>query len=203
MINDLYIKASAPASISSVGATLLKTGQTTSYRTGDDGDFESGRATNFLTLLANNPFGNTNRFTSELGTQTYTNNIAIDWSTYDGATVLGYYRLLYSDNTSWNNAIDLALTKTIGGFSAWKMCNNNELSNISNYGVSASTVLNYFPFNITTNVNIWCSTTNPLNTANAYLLSIGSGDLSGASKAIGGPRYMVCRIFTVSGTTLS
>ena len=33
-----------------VGATLMKTGQTTSYRTGDDGDFEAGRATDFLLL---------------------------------------------------------------------------------------------------------------------------------------------------------
>jgi hypothetical protein len=76
-----------------VGATLMKTGQTTSYRTGDDGDLEEGRATDFFTLATNNPFGNTNRFTDELGGSTYTNNIVIDWSTYDniGGTVLGYY----------------------------------------------------------------------------------------------------------------
>ena len=49
-----------------VGATLMKTGQTTSYRTGDDGDIEAGRATDFFTLSTNNPFGNTNRFTDEL-----------------------------------------------------------------------------------------------------------------------------------------
>ena len=51
-----------------VGATLMKTGQTTSYRTGDDGDIEAGRATDFLTLEYNNPFGNTNRFTKTDGT---------------------------------------------------------------------------------------------------------------------------------------
>jgi hypothetical protein len=77
-----------------VGATLMKTGQTTSYRTGDDADTSSeGRATDFFTLASNNPFGTTARFTDELGGSTYTNNIVIDWSTYDGSTVLGYYRI--------------------------------------------------------------------------------------------------------------
>ena len=55
------VTVAAPA-----GATLMKTGQTTSYRTGDDGDLEAGRATDFFTLASNNPFGNTNRFTDEL-----------------------------------------------------------------------------------------------------------------------------------------
>jgi len=66
-----------------IGATLMKTGQTTSYRTGDDGDLEAGRETNFTTLRRRNPFANLNRFTDELGGQTYTNNIVIDWSTYE------------------------------------------------------------------------------------------------------------------------
>jgi hypothetical protein len=201
--NDLQVVLPASASPTYATARLLKTGQTISYRTGDDGDFEEGRATNFLTLLANNPFGNTNRFTSELGTQTYTNNIAIDWSTYDGVSVLGYYILILSDNVSWNTAIDLSLTKTIGGFSSWRMCNNNELGNLVNFGVTASTILNYAPFNITTNVNVWCSTTSRLNTANAFILGTASGSYSEASKAINGPRYMICRTFTVTGTTLS
>jgi hypothetical protein len=69
--------------VAPVGATLMKTGQTTSYRTGDDGDIEAGRAASFLTLGTNNPFGNTNRFTDELGGSTYTNKIAIDWCCYD------------------------------------------------------------------------------------------------------------------------
>jgi hypothetical protein len=197
---DIVLPANSPTYAS---ARLLKTGQTTSYRTGDDGDYEAGRGTDFLTLLANNPFGNTNRFTSEVGTQTYTNNIVIDWSTYDGVSVLGYYRIILSDNISWNNAIDLALTKTIGGFSSWRMCNNNELSNICNFGVTSSSLFNYTPFSITSNLNVWCSTTSPLSTTNAFILGTTSGDFSGAAKTTNGPRYIICRTFTVSGTTLS
>ena len=94
-----------------VGADLMKTGQTTSYRTGDDGDIEAGRDVDFFTLASNNPFGNTNRFTDELGGATYTNNIVIDWSTYNGTNVLGYYRRLVSSggvfDYIWNDAIDL------------------------------------------------------------------------------------------------
>jgi len=89
---DLYIKGVPPAATNRSTAKLMKTGQTTSYRTGDDGDLEAGRNTSFTVLAENNPFGNTNRFTDELGGSTYTNNIVIDWSTYDGSTVLGWRR---------------------------------------------------------------------------------------------------------------
>jgi len=82
-----YIKA-AKAALTT--AKLMKTGQTTSYRTGDDGDLERGRNVSFTVLAENNPFGNTNRFTDELGGQTYTNNIVIDLSTYDGSNVFGW-----------------------------------------------------------------------------------------------------------------
>jgi hypothetical protein len=197
------IQLAKASTLPPVGATLMKTGQTVSYRTGDDGDLEKGRATSFLVLASNNPFGNTNRFTDELGGTAYTNNIVIDWSTFDGSTVLGYYRLVYSDNSTWNTAIDLALTKTIGGFSSWKMCNRREAENIFNFGVTLSTILNYAPFNNAVNQNIWTSTTSPLNTANAYLFATLSGDFAGLLKTAGGPRYMVCRTFTVTGTTLS
>ena len=69
------------AAAAPVGATILKTGQSVSFRTGDDGDIEAGRATSFLTLASNNPFGNTNRFTDILGGQTYATAVVIDWST--------------------------------------------------------------------------------------------------------------------------
>ena len=106
MINDIYIKAKATA-VSRSTAQLMKTGQTTSYRTGDDGDIEAGRLTSFTTLAENNPFGNTNRFTDELGGTTYTKNIVIDWSTYNGTNVLGYYRIA-TVVADWNAAIDAA-----------------------------------------------------------------------------------------------
>lgn len=181
----------------SVGATLMKTGQTTSYKTGDDGDLEAGRATSFLVLASNNPFGNTNRFTDELGGSTYTKNIVIDWSTYDGSTVLGYYRIA-TVVADWNAAIDAAAALSIVGYtSGWRLPNKREMENICNYGTTF--ILNYAPFNL--NAVIWISTTYLANTAVAYTMAQSWVNLT--SKTSTGGRWMACRTFTVSGTTLT
>ena len=191
-----------PASIST--ATLMRTGQTTSYRTGDDGDYEAGRDTDFLTLEDNNPFGNTNRFTDELGGGTYANNIIIDWSTFNGSNVLGWHNQYYTDD-NWNDCIDASILKIVGTFtSGWRMSNINELSSIVNRGVTSSTVLNYPPFNITSNVNMYVSTTNWQNTAQSLYMTMSIGSVNTFLKTSGfGGRYMICRTFTVTGTTLS
>jgi hypothetical protein len=194
-----------PCPPSSVGATLMQTGQTTVYRTGDDADTRSeGRATDFFTLASNNPFGNTNRFTDELGGSTYTNNIVIDWSTYNGATVLGVYRthLITIVNTTWDTAIDDCLSLSVGTFTGgWRLWNRleacNFMKNESAYQYSYSP-LNGDPINN----SYWNSTTYFNSTPNAYrttnigeiLISLKSG-ASGTKVAV--------RTFTVTGTTLT
>lgn len=205
MSDNRYIKAVAPSSAAPVGATLLKTGQTTSYATGDDGDLEAGRDASFMVLPSNNPFGNTNRFTDVLGGQTYTLAIVIDWSTYNGTNVLGYTRNLSPTNITWSAAITGALATSIGTYtSGWRLTNINELNSIVRLGGVTSTVLNYAPFSVTTDLNVWSSTTAPFVTANAYFLgSTGNGNISNVSKSVAGCRYYACRTFTVTGTTLS
>ena len=196
MINDIYIKAKA-AAVNRSTAQLMKSGQTTSYRTGDDGNIQAGRATNFTTLAENNPFGNTNRFTDELGGTTYTKNIVIDWSTYNGSTVLGYYRIATSV-ANWNAAIDAAAALSIIGYtSGWRLPNKREMENICNYGTAF--ILNYAPFNL--NVVIWISTTYLAATTIAYALSQSWVNL--ISKTDAGGRWIACRTFTVTGTTLT
>jgi len=198
MSDNRYIKAVVTAAAASVGATLMKTGQTTSYRTGDDGDLEAGRATSFSVLASNNPFGNTNRFTDELGGTTYTKNIVIDWSTYDGATVLGYYRVVNGADVTWNTAIDSAAALSITGFtSGWRLPNKREIENVCNYQLTS--LLNYSPFNL--NNVIWVGTTYLASTTLAYTLSQSWVNLSGKS-GLGG-RWISCRNFTVTGTTLT
>jgi hypothetical protein len=200
-MRDLYVKAAAailPAISSS--ATLLKTGQTTSFRTGDDGDLESGRATSFTVLSSNNPFGNTNRFTDELGTQSYVKNIVIDWSTYNGTDVLGYYRTVSATNITWNSAIDAALALSITGFTTgWRLPNKREMENIFNYSLSFG--ISYSPFSFP-NSSIWTSTTYQASTTLAYMLSSGSW-ISLNAKTGADARWTACRTFTVTGTTLS
>lgn len=197
-MDSRYIKAVASVTPAPVGATLMKTGQTTSYRTGDDGDIEAGRATSFLVLASNNPFGNTNRFTDELGTQTYTKNIVIDWSTYNGSTVLGYYRVVNASDVTWNTAIDSAAALSIVGFTTgWRLPNKREIENVCNYQLTS--LLNYSPFNL--NNVIWVSTTYLASTTLAYTLSQSWVNLS--SKSGLGGRWIAVRNFTVTGTTLT
>jgi hypothetical protein len=198
---DIYIKA-APSSGNRSTAQLMKTGQTTSYRTGDDGDLERGRNVSFTVLAENNPFGNTNRFTDELGTQTYTKNIVIDWSTYDGSTVLGYRRTV-TNNQSWNNAIDGALAVSIAPFTTgWRMTNRNELLNL--FLLNQSNVLNYSPFNISGLNGMWTSNWFVLDSTQAYIVNPTNGLITAQSRTstLNG-NWIPCRTFTVTGTTLS
>jgi len=203
MIRDLYIKANASGGTSISTATLMKTGQTTSYRTGDDGDLEAGRATSFLVLAENNPFGNTNRFTDELGGTTYTNNIVIDWSTFNGTNVLGYKRTATNVTTGgWNNAIDTCLAISIGSFtSGWSLANCKQWENVLNREINPP--LNYTPF--TTFVFTYSSHTSSTYKPATGLYSWGVNnvgfiypkDKNETSSCL------AVRTFTVTGTTLS
>jgi hypothetical protein len=203
MSQDLYIKARAVSSRTT--AKLMKTGQTTSYITGDDGDFEAGRATNFTTLAENNPFGNTNRFTDELGGATYTNNIVIDWSTYDGSTVLGWYRINNGLDITWVLAIAGALATSIGTFTTgWRLPNIQELFSLANWSVE--NVFNYSPINLgTSTLAYWSGTTRAAASTSAHrLFNAQTTVISSIAKTTtASHRYIPCRVFTVTGTTLS
>ena len=194
-----YIKA-AKAALTT--AKLMKTGQTTSYRTGDDGDLEAGRNTSFTVLAENNPFGNTNRFTDELGGQTYTNNIVIDWSAYDGSTVLGWRRTENGVNINWNNAIDGAFALSISTFTTgWRLPNIQELFSITIW--NATYRFNYAPFNIDNTLNFWTSTTDPTLTTRAIQMTNTNYINIAVKTSTTAARYIPCRTFTVTGTTLS
>ena len=170
---------------------LNKTGQTTIYRSGDDGDTQRGKLIDFYTLSSNNPFGNTDRFTNILGGQTYANNIVVDWSTFNGSFVLCYYRVLYNDR--WSACIDYCNALIVDGFNGWSMPNRIELINIVNH--SLNNVLNYSPFNIAT--NLWTSTTLAASTANAYVLG-SNGASTTTAKTNAATRTIAVRNFTLA-----
>lgn len=202
MIQDLYIKAKAPSRST---AQLMKTGQTTSYRTGDDGDIEAGRLTSFSVLAENNPFGNTNRFTDELGGATYTNNIVIDWSTYNGSTVLGLSRAVVATGFTWDNAIDNCLAFSVGTFtSGWRLPNVREIFNLLNFANTPGTLLNYSPINLSSTGRVyWTSNTNMATTTNAWFLA-NTGGINQTTKTTSvAYTYFPVRTFTVTGTTLT
>lgn len=195
-----YIKAVATA-VSRTTAQLMKTGQTTSYYTNDDGQLQIGRSVNFTTLAENNPFGNTSRFTDTLGLQTYSNAVVIDWSTFNGSTVLGWSRTYTTEGINWNNLMNQQ-SRTIGGFTNFRMPNITQLCSIINY--QNARVLNYAPFNFDNTHSFATSTTQALATGNAYFLSNQGGAITAIAKTtlITGGSF-VCRVFTVTGTTLS
>jgi hypothetical protein len=154
-------------------AALIKTGQTVSYQSGDDGDFEAGRETSFLVLSENNPFGNTNRFTDLVGGQTYAANIVIDWSTFEKSTgkVLMWERTRQGI-VNWTTAVTNSRALTYNGWTNWRLPNVTEGLSLFNYGV-LSNPLNYSPF--TTNAldgYYWTGTTNPSNTVTALLMGM-------------------------------
>jgi hypothetical protein len=200
--NQHYVTAVIDtASFVPVGATLLKTGQTTSYATGDDGATQRGRATSFLVLSSNNPFGNTNRFTSKTGTQTYTNSVAIDWTTYNGTTVLAYY---FGDTNTraWATQLTQYQNSLIDGLRGWNLYNINEAMNIMNFSYPSSYLYNYAPFNLSRRYH-WVSTNQTGTTGIITETAAGSGaPFTTASKtnALWGIWTRVC---TVSGTTIS
>ena len=197
-MQDTYIKAQAVGG-GSVGLKLMKTDQTTTYETGDDGDLKSGRATDFFTLASNNPFSNTNRFTDELGGSTYTNNIVIDWSTYDGDEVLGYYRTAQGNNV-WNDAVSNALALSVSTFtSGWRLTNMYELTNLYKIGNRS---MNWSPINQgAANTRFWTSTTLQGYTNQPFWGSnfFGGGGVPTSQSYA----WLGCRDFTVTGTTLT
>jgi hypothetical protein len=158
-------------------ATLMRTGQTTVYRTGDDADTSSeGRDTDFFTLdsapLHNNGAAtiNTtiNRFTDELGGQTYANDIVLDWSTWNGSTLLGYSRVNIATGNNWEQAIDNSLTYSLGTFTTnWRLSNIKEIINILNYQNTRTTLLDYAPLNLSSSGRVYWSSTTIVGTTTA------------------------------------
>jgi len=188
-------------------ATIMKTGQTVSYRTGDDGDLEAGRPTDFLTLdsapLHNNGSATlnttTNRFTDILGGQTYATAIVLDWSTWNGTTLLAYTKNPNGVNVTWNAAVDGALATSIGSFtSGWRLTNRNELENLINDGTAVG-VMYYPPFNFAVDTNVWSSTTPRYDTTRAVILGSNStGWTYALGKTSASAYYFACRTMNLS-----
>ena len=197
-------------STGSIGKKILKTGQTISYRTGDDGDIEAGRAVDFFTL-ASTPINNdgsptanttTNRFTTINGSPGTPGVVEwiIDWSTFDGSTVLGYVNVFWGLGSSftWDQAIDFCNSYSLNGFSNCRLANVKEIMNLIWYGGQG---LNYAPFN-TTNIDTWTSTTLFISTSFAHNTIFGDGRILYTSKT-DTKRACPVRTFNVVGNTLT
>ena len=165
-----------------------RSGQITQYRSGDDGNLQMGIGASFSTLSDLNIFGTNQRFTDELGGQTYTNKFVLDHST--GLM----WHIALTTATQWNAAIDGALASTQGTFTDWVLPNINQLISICNFSTVTNALLNYSPFNIavtTSTDRIWTSTTTPNASANVYTLQSNS-TFAGTGKSTS-QSYIICR----------
>lgn len=210
--NTIEIQVTAGGTPTSVlkSSTIIKTDQNTSYRTGDDGDLKEGRATDFYTLNTTPVHADgsatanttTDRFTDDLGGQTYTNDIVIDWSTYDNVaeTVLGYTRNFVANTLNWNDSIDACLAYSVGSYtSGWMMPNIRELTHIK----SIDNGITYSPFSFTASLVIFSSTNDSTNCC--FAGSSAGTNFSGQSNktTTTSRRAIAVRTFTVTGTSLT
>lgn len=149
------------------------TGQTTIYRTGDNGDhlalgtydytpppypIHTVKLVNFVTLENNNIYGNTLRFTDELGTQVFANGVFIDHFTKLMWAILRSFGNFNDSIDYANNYIDAL------GNSDYRLANENEKNSI--YDVE-NLGFNYAPLNTFwtySGTNYHTSTTNKFAT---------------------------------------
>ncbi len=166
----------------------LQTGQTTSYATGDDGNLQHGRLTDFFTLKTNNSFGNTHRFTDENGAQVFGSNYVIDH-----ATGLGWCTTLQTSAT-WATAIANTLSLTVGAntYNDFKLPNANEVLSITQY---SAVCLNYAPFNLNpvSSAQVWSSTTNYSATTAALRISYQTFPTASSVAKSATQPYLLCR----------
>lgn len=212
-----------------IGASLMKSGQKVSYRTGDDGDIEAGRSGDFFTLPLDkdgnqllNIFGNNKRFTGltggyqvgvvyydkdgvvTTGALAFPNDIMIDWSLKDTYLdkVLGYKRTLESSKT-WNAAIDDPLSLSIGTYtSGWRLSNTKEVFNLFNFDDTLDRMTAYPPLNISTTENIWTANTYRMG-SNAFRVDNLQAAFGPFSKTGTSAKSFIVREFTIIGTTLT
>jgi len=180
---------------------VLKSGQTTSYATGDDGDLEYGREASNLVLSANNPFGNTNRFTDTLGGSSYASGVALDWAHRNDTLeiVIGWQIGNNGTDLNWADAVAYCEGLTLDSKTDWHLPNDPLLNSLKN--TQASRALNYPPFNDALNNRYWSSTT-PVNASTAYAMILPSqfiGVIPATTKTTtGSHRAKAYRIYTYS-----
>jgi len=184
---------SASGGSGAIGFGYTKTGQTISYATYDDGDLQAGRGLDFFTLLIDNPHGTRERFTDELGTQVYANNIIIDWTTYDDKTALGIHRTP-TPNADWYTQLTYCVGLTVGTFSDWRMPNIREISQWMNYSLVGGGCFGWTPFN---NGGMLIMTSNTYLYGVSFYYGWGSGSIATVGKTYSGSTIPV-KYFTKS-----
>lgn len=146
-------------------ALVSKTGQTASYRTGDDGDLEMG-------VAWPNP-----RFTDLVDGTVVDNLTGLEWVKEPHALSGNF------GATNWNSAIDFCNNLVYAGHSDWRLPNIKELWSLIDCGRYNPSLPTNYPFLglYGTNGTYWASTTYSSSTDTALAVDISSGSFSGGN----------------------
>ena len=174
---------SAPTGI--VYRNLRGSGQWASFRTGDEGfhaqaltyqrafigvktELDYSSSSFFTTMLNNNAFGNTTRFTNDMGgTVTDGSDGSTPLYVIDHDTGLGW-DIDIQTTGNWNNSIDYCNARTVGPYSGFRMPMLTEVDSMTNLSRPVN-VHDYAPFNLT--IAFWTSTTFAASTGRAYVIA--------------------------------
>jgi hypothetical protein len=140
--------------------SLPKTGQTSSYGTGDDAYLPMGVA------------WPSPRFTDNG-----------DGTICDKLTGLMWEQAPYGTTRTWANALTYSNDLNLGGYSDWRLPNVNELESLINAGeVDTEAWLNQQGFSNVQADNYWSSTTYAFTTDLAWCVYVGGGDVVNGDK---------------------
>ena len=174
---------------------LLFSGQTTVYQAGDEGTMYANgffdynptigpnsvmaRLTNFTTLVNNNSFGNTRRFTDRAGAAAASSGNRFVMDHYVGVE---YYILnTWVTSANWAAAVTSGVTiNTTLGESGWYLPNDRLLDNATNDNTSGFATDP--PFSMPAGTGVWSSSTAPGSTTNAKFLGLAAGQMGANAK---------------------
>jgi len=163
---------------------VYKTGQTSVFRTGGDGDLQLGNGSTFYNLGYDNGFGGGNqaRFTdinaNDWNGGGASGNIVLDWANWNKVLgIVAVWNKGYNSNDTWNNQIDWGLVDNLStGYTGWHLANYVEIAQIIDHEIST------LPTFFTTQAgDTWTSTTRGNSTTQAFYLQTGNR-LNGRAK---------------------
>lgn len=158
---------------------LPKTGQTTSYATGDDGELEVGIVRSYT-------------YSDDGSIDTEAENILTDEATglmwirnhtlVNGSGVGAGGNVNISAGMNWATALSRCNSLSYGGYDDWRLPNIHELYSISDLGAVAAPYINTTAFPGTSSTIYWSSTTRPGDGGYALYVYFSTGYMNTTSK---------------------
>ena len=169
----MFYRVTGSSNRTRYGAVVPKTGQTASYRSGDDGDLEKGVA------------WPSPRFSVQTNTSLVVDNLSgLMWSR--NANLAGLL--------TWDGAVDYCNGLSLGGHTDWRLPNVRELQSLIDYSRLTPALPAGHPFTGVKSDYYWSSTTYASDTNGAMLVDFMDNQTLAAFKTSGG-----CYVWPVRG----